>query len=277
MEKSLVRRLSAILAADVVGYSRLMGEDETRTLGDLRRLRDETFAPAVADHGGQIIKGLGDGWLVSFDSAAAAVHCAASVQDSLCADAAADRVHIGDVAFEDGDIYGDGVNIAARKEALAAPGGLAISDTVYSSLDGTLRSRFTDLGPQQLKNIANPVRVWGRGGTADHVERSVDSPPGVAAAPSISIAPFVTFRRLLKKSRWPRRDRFSPLSRRSARRRCNASSSIEQRPLRRKWPRASSALGRDARCIAGPHVSSLPVILAAPRPSRLLQQPARRA
>ena len=87
MEKSLVRRLSAILAADVVGYSRLMGEDETRTLGDLRRLRDETFAPAVAEHGGQIIKGLGDGWLVSFDSAAAAVHCAASVQDSLTADA----------------------------------------------------------------------------------------------------------------------------------------------------------------------------------------------
>ena len=163
MEESSVRRLSAILAADVVGYSRMMGEDEARTLDALRRLRDDTLAPAVAAHHGRIVKGLGDGWLVSFDSAAEAVRCAAAVQDGLSADAQMRLrigIHIGDVTFEGGDVFGDGVNIAARLETLAAPGGVAISDAVWSSLDGTLRSRFTDFGPQQLKNIASPVRVW---------------------------------------------------------------------------------------------------------------------
>ena len=190
-----VRRLSAILAADVVGYSRMMGEDETRTLGALRRLRDETLSPAVAAHGGRIVKGLGDGWLVSFDSAAAAVQCAASVQGGLTADAPMCLrigVHIGDVTFEDGDVYGDGVNVAARLESLAAPGGVAISDTVWSSLDGTLRSRFTDFGPQHLKNIASPVRVWALGGAEIINESSAHGSSDAASSTSISIAPFVT-------------------------------------------------------------------------------------
>jgi adenylate cyclase len=195
MEKSSVRRLTAILAADVVGYSRMMGEDETRTLGALRRLRDETLSPAVASHGGRIIKGLGDGWLVSFDSAAAAVQCAASVQGSLTADAPMCLrigVHIGDVTFEDGDVYGDGVNVAARLESLAAPGGVTISDTVWSSLDGTLRSRFTDFGPQHLKNIASPVRVWALGGAEIIKESSAQVSSDAASSISISIAPLVT-------------------------------------------------------------------------------------
>ncbi len=195
MEKNSVRRLSAILATDVVGYSRMMGEDEERTLNALRWLRDEVLSPAVSAHGGQIVKGLGDGWLVSFDSAAAAVQCAASVQDSLTADMPMRLrigVHIGDVTFEDGDIYGDGVNVAARLEALAAPGGLAISDTVWSSLDGTLRSSFTDLGPQHLKNIANAVRVWTHGGAADSPEALAQATSDAAGTASISIAPFAT-------------------------------------------------------------------------------------
>ncbi len=195
MEKSSPRRLSAILAADVVGYSRMMGEDETRTLDALRRLRDETLSPSVAAHGGRIVKGLGDGWLVSFESADAAVQCAVAVQDSLTADETMRLrmgIHIGDVIFEDEDIYGDGVNVAARLEALAAPGGLAISDTVWSSLDGKLRSRFTDFGPQHLKNIASPVRIWALAGAQIIRGGSANGGSGTESPASISISPFVT-------------------------------------------------------------------------------------
>ena len=195
MEESSVRRLSAILAADVVGYSRMMGEDEARTLDALRRLRDDTLAPAVGAHHGRIVKGLGDGWLVSFDSAAEAVRCAAAVQDGLSADAQMRLrigIHIGDVTFEGGDVFGDGVNIAARLETLAAPGGVAISDAVWSSLDGTLRSRFTDFGPQQLKNIASPVRVWALGSGAANDGIAAQGPSDAANTISISVAPLVT-------------------------------------------------------------------------------------
>jgi adenylate cyclase len=153
----------------------MMGEDETRTLSALRSLRDEKLSPAVEAHGGRI--------------------CAASVQDSLTADAPMRLrmgVHIGDVTFEDGDIYGDGVNVAARLEGLAAPGGLAISDTVWSSLDETFRSRFSDFGLQHLKNIANPVRVWVQGDAAGMLENSAQGSSDVAGPISISISPFVT-------------------------------------------------------------------------------------
>ncbi len=195
MNSGTVRRLSAILAADVVGYSRMMGEDEARTLHALRRLRDETLAPAVAVNGGRIVKGLGDGWLVAFDSSAAAVLCATSVQDSLREDAPMRLrigIHIGDVTFEDGDIYGDGVNVAARLEAIATPGGVAISEMVWSSLDGTLRSRFTDCGPQQLKNIASAVRVWAQGGIATLQDHSAPPRSGEAKRISLAIAAFST-------------------------------------------------------------------------------------
>ena len=195
MNDGMVRRLAAILAADVVGYSRMMGADEARTLHALRRLRDETLAPAVAANGGRIVKGLGDGWLVAFDSSAAAVLCATAVQDRLGEDAPMRLrigVHVGDVAFEDGDIYGDGVNVVARLEAIAAPGGVAISEIVWSSLDGTMRARFTDCGPRQLENIASPVRVWARGGIEVLPEAPAPPSAGEAAPTSIAIAPFST-------------------------------------------------------------------------------------
>lgn len=194
MEGRPTRRLSAILAADVVGYSRMMGEDEAGTLGALRRLRDDTFSPAVTRHGGRIVKGLGDGWLVCFDSAAAAVQCAVSVQESQAPEAPMRLrigVHIGDVTFEDGDVYGDGVNVAARLEGLAAPGGLAVSEIVWSSLDGTLRPRFKSLGPQNLKNIAAPVGVWTLGGASAPAARPATAGSTASGPPTIALTPFV--------------------------------------------------------------------------------------
>jgi adenylate cyclase len=193
MNTKSVRRLAAILAADVVGFSKLMGEDEARTLDALRRLRDQVINPTVANHGGVIVKGLGDGWLVSFDSAAEAVRCALSLQDDLGGEASLTLrvgVHLGDVTFEDADIFGDGVNVAARLEALAAPGGLAISDTVWSSLDGTLRARFSDRGPLTLKNIPRPVRVWAWGESPDPDKGPAQGDPNAAGLASIAIIPF---------------------------------------------------------------------------------------
>ncbi len=163
----MTRRLAAILAADVVGYSRLMGEDQEGTLSALRRLRSEVFAPAVASRHGKIIKSMGDGWLVAFDSAADAVTCAMQVQDRLTGEDAIKLrigVHTGDIVQEDEDVFGDGVNIAARLEAISAPGGVAISDAVWGALDGTLKPSFDDQGEKTLKNIAHPVKVWARGG-----------------------------------------------------------------------------------------------------------------
>ena len=170
-----------------------MGEDETRTLDALRRLREEVVTPTVAANGGSIVKSLGDGWLVSFDSAAEAVSCALAIQDASIGEASMTLrigVHLGDVTFEDQDIFGDGVNVAARLEALAAPGGLAISDTVWSSLDGTLRSRFSDKGPLTLKNIPRPVRVWVCGETPEVEARQAEGEPQSLGGTSIAIAPF---------------------------------------------------------------------------------------
>jgi len=193
METGSNRQLAAILAADVVGYSRLMGEDEARTLGALRQLREETLIPTVAAHSGRIVKSLGDGWLVCFDSATAAVLCGLSMQDRVNSDAPMRLrigIHLGDVVFEDGDIFGDGVNIAARLEAIAVPGGIALSDTVWSSLDGTIRSRFADLGPQRLKNIATAVRVWTSGAAAEMKGASARQASLPEDRVSLSVAPF---------------------------------------------------------------------------------------
>ena len=184
------RRLAAILAADVVDYSRLMGEDEAATLAALRHLRRELFAPAVADHRGTLVKSMGDGWLFEFASATDGVSCAIQVQQALATD---DRIklrvglHIGDVTFEDEDIYGDGVNIAARLQEVAAPGAIVISDTTRRSVDGKLASNFTDLGPQDLKNIAEPVTAYGWGMTAAQAERTALTLPD---KPSIAVLPF---------------------------------------------------------------------------------------
>jgi class 3 adenylate cyclase/pimeloyl-ACP methyl ester carboxylesterase len=166
----MARRLAAILAADVAGYSRLMSDDEAGTLAALQSLRSELFNPTVARHGGRIVKLMGDGILVEFASAVEAVDCATEVQKELAlrnAEAPTGKsmsfrigVHVGDVIAEGDDIYGDGVNIAARLEGLAAPGGICLSRQAYEQVDGKLDLSYRELGPQTLKNIPKPVEVY---------------------------------------------------------------------------------------------------------------------
>jgi TolB-like protein/class 3 adenylate cyclase len=164
------RRLAAILAADVAGYSRLLGADEEGTLERLKTLRYELLDPKIAEHRGRIVKTTGDGLLVEFASVVDAVRCAVTVQQAMPArnnDVAADNrielrigINLGDVIVEDDDLYGDGVNIAARIEALADAGGVFVSNTVHDHVRDRLPFVFEDLGEQQVKNIARPVHVW---------------------------------------------------------------------------------------------------------------------
>ncbi len=164
------RRLAAILAADVAGYSRLMGADEEGTLERLKALRRELLDPKIAEHRGRIVKTTGDGLLVEFASVVDAVRCAVAVQQAMperdAGTAAENRIelrigiNLGDVIVEGDDIYGDGVNIAARIEALADAGGVFVSNTVHDQVRDRLPFVFEDLGEQQVKNIARPVRVW---------------------------------------------------------------------------------------------------------------------
>jgi TolB-like protein/class 3 adenylate cyclase/Flp pilus assembly protein TadD len=164
------RRLAAILAADVAGYSRLMGEDEEGTLAALRAVRRELGDPKITEHRGRIVKTTGDGLLVEFASVVDAVRCAVEVQREMIARNAAipaERriefrmgINLGDIIIEDGDIFGDGVNIAARLEALAEPGGICLSAAAHEQVRDRLDIAFVDLGEQQVKNIARPVRVY---------------------------------------------------------------------------------------------------------------------
>jgi len=167
---SQTRRLAAILAADVAGYSRLMGADEEGTLKRLKALRRELIDPKIAEHHGRIVKTTGDGLLVEFASVVDAVRCAVEVQQAIAGRNTSIEVdnridlrigiNLGDVIVEDDDLYGDGVNIAARIEALANPGGVFPSNTVYDHVRDRLPFAFHDLGEQQVKNIARPVRVY---------------------------------------------------------------------------------------------------------------------
>jgi class 3 adenylate cyclase len=170
VERGIRRRLAAILAADVVGYSRLMGEDEAGTHGRLKALRQELLEPRLADHRGRIVKLTGDGVLVEFASVVDAVTCAVEIQVAV-AERNVDLpeahrlefrvgVNLGDVIIEDDDIYGDGVNVAARLEGLARPGAVCISDLVHQMVHSRVEVRFEDLGERRVKNIALPVRVW---------------------------------------------------------------------------------------------------------------------
>ncbi|MEJ1996345.1 MAG: tetratricopeptide repeat protein [Limibacillus sp.] len=164
------RRLTCILAADVVGYSHLMESAEAETLAALKAHREELFDNLVKAHHGRIFKLMGDGSLAEFASVVDAVTCAISIQEGMVERNAripeAERVrfrigiHLGDVIVESDDLYGDGVNVAARLEAMAAPDGLCISRQAYDQIGGKLRSRFEDLGDQQLKNISRPVQVF---------------------------------------------------------------------------------------------------------------------
>lgn len=157
------RRLAAILSADVVGYSRLMREDEAKALASIRLLREDLFEPEVVRRHGLVVKRLGDGWLVEFPSVVDAVECAVAVQNRLSEMEQLEMrigVHIGDIVHEGNDIYGDGVNIAARLEAIGAPGHVLISDDVRRQILGRVGAKFHEIGPVALKNIGEPVRVW---------------------------------------------------------------------------------------------------------------------
>ena len=165
------RKLAAILAADVVGYSRLAGADEERTLARLRALRSDLTDPTTAVHHGRVVKRTDDGALVEFRSVVDAVRCAVEVQNGMVernAGVAEDRrlefrigVHLGDVVEEaDGDLMGDGVNIAAQLESIAKPGAICLSEDAYRQVKGRLDLAVSDLGPIQLKNIAEPIRIY---------------------------------------------------------------------------------------------------------------------
>src|SRR5246127_1001061 len=167
------RRLSAILAADVAGYSRLMHHDEEATHAKLTALLTEVVGPAIAEHGGRIVKNTGDGFLAEFTSAVEAVRAAVQFQtriNELTIDEVEDSriafrvgVNIGDVIVEPHDIFGDGVNIAATLENIAEPGGICISSSAYHQIIGKVAVEFSDLCEQTLKNIARPIRAYAVG------------------------------------------------------------------------------------------------------------------
>src|SRR5271154_6005833 len=168
---SETRKLAAILAADVVGYSRLTGADEDRTLARLRALRSDLIDPTIAVHHGRVVKRTGDGALVEFRSVVDAVRCAIEVQNGMVernAGVPPERriefrigIHLGDVVEEnDGDLMGDGVNIAARLEGVAKPGAICLSEDAYRQVKSRLDLAVCDLGERQLKNIAEPIRVY---------------------------------------------------------------------------------------------------------------------
>ena len=164
MSASTTRRLSAILAADVVGYSKLMAEDEAGTLAALQEHRQTLFDPETIKRGGRIVKLMGDGTLVEFPSVVDAVECALSIQQTLADDPGPIKlrigINLGDIIIDGDDIYGDGVNIAARLEALAEPGGICISSIVHESLGHRVEAEFTDAGEHEVKNIDRPIRVF---------------------------------------------------------------------------------------------------------------------
>jgi len=194
------RRLAAILAADVAGYSRLMHADEEGTHRRLTQIMRRTADPALAKHGGRLVKNTGDGFLAEFSSVVAAVRCALEFQESVGSLTAEDApesrlafrigIHIGDVIIEQDDVFGDGVNIAARLEGLAPAGGILVSGVVEESVLGRLDCRFQDEGEQQLKNIARPVRAFRViSGAATPTNASPPSPK-LPAQPSIVVLPF---------------------------------------------------------------------------------------
>ncbi|MCH8924610.1 MAG: hypothetical protein IH924_00565 [Proteobacteria bacterium] len=195
------RRLAAILAADVVGYSRLMGADEVGTLAALKAHRAELIDPTIAEHNGRIVKLMGDGTLVEFTSVVEAVACAVAIQRGMAernAPMAQDRrivlrigINLGDVIVEGEDIYGDGVNVAARLEGLAEPGGIYVSGEVYRQVRNKLDLGFEDLGEREVKNIAEPVRVYRLEVGATQAAEPAEARGGaMMARPAVAVLPF---------------------------------------------------------------------------------------
>ena len=198
------RKLAAILAADVVGYSRLVGDDEAGTIARLKALRKELIEPLVAEHRGRVVKLMGDGALVEFASAVDAVECAVAVQRGVAEREAAVPdsrriafrigINVGDIIVEDLDILGDGVNIAARLEALAEPGGICIARNVWNQVKAKLDLGFEPMGEHRVKNIAEPITVYrvlpGTGGAKTRSSRMASAlrgrrPGAIAAAVAV--------------------------------------------------------------------------------------------
>ena len=188
------RKIVAILASDVVGYSRLASADEDRTLARLRALRSDLIDPIIAVHYGRVVKRTGDGAIVEFSSVVDAVRCAVEVQDGMVernAGVPPERriefrigIHLGDVVEEsDGDLMGDGVNIAARLEGIAMPGGICLSEDAYRQVKTRLDLVVGDLGEQRLKNIAEPIRVYSL-----EVGRPAQPKPAMAPEPPDSLS-----------------------------------------------------------------------------------------
>jgi TolB-like protein/class 3 adenylate cyclase len=201
------RRLAAVLAADVAGYSRLMGSDEEGTLARLKAIRKALVDPTIASHRGRIVKTTGDGMLVEFASAVDAARCGVEVQRAMAAkntDVPQDvriefriGIHVGDIIIDENDIFGDGVNIAARLESVAEPGGVCMSNDAYRQVRGKVEINCDDLGPQPLKNIAEPMQAWRVrvdkvSAPATAKSASAGSPPPLALPekPSIAVLPF---------------------------------------------------------------------------------------
>jgi adenylate cyclase len=195
-EARVERRLAAILAADVAGYSRLMGVDEEGTLAALKAYRRELIDPKIAEHRGRIVKTTGDGALVEFASVVDAVRCALEIQRAVTersAEVSEDRriefrigINVGDIIIDEDDIYGDGVNIAARVEALASPGAICLSDNAYQQIKGKLALDVSDMGEQQLKNIGQAIRVY----RVRLEGAATNAAPKLPDKPSIAVLPF---------------------------------------------------------------------------------------
>jgi adenylate cyclase len=177
------RRLAAVLAADVAGYSRLMGRDEERTLTQLKSFRNTVVDPGIAAHRGRIVKTTGDGMLVEFASAVDAARCAVELQREMAQTVPPELriefrigIHVGDIIIDDNDIFGDGVNIAARLEGIAEPGGVCVSDDAHRQIRGKIDIAFDDIGEQTLKNIAEPMRAW-------HMRLAGEAAPAIRSSP----------------------------------------------------------------------------------------------
>src|SRR5689334_2542422 len=198
MEERVQRRLAAILAADVAGYSRLMGLDEVGTVRTLREHRKVADA-LVAKHGGRLVKSTGDGVLLEFPSVVDAVECAVAVQAVMAQrneGIPQDRrmlyrigINLGDILIEGDDILGDGVNVAARLEGIAEPGGICISSSAHEQVRGKVPFEFTDLGEQTLKNIARPIRAYSLGNDGSDVRTKGKSTIATAPFPSAHDSP----------------------------------------------------------------------------------------
>jgi adenylate cyclase len=194
-DQRVKRRLAAILAADVVGYSALMQRAEEATYAEFERLKRELIEPGLSGHDGRLIKTTGDGALAEFASPSAAVRCALELQENIASGRSSLKLRIGVnlgevIVGDDGDLFGDGINIAVRLEGAADPGGILVSEKVYSEVEGKLDVGFEDRGEQQLKNITKPVRAYAVRVVAPDALQHMNVPPPLPDKPSIAVLPF---------------------------------------------------------------------------------------